>query len=119
MDHPTGPRVLVRKDEAFFFNMGNHGHVKQWLNQLEQKPLLRDAMIAGGWVVVGAVLLSFGITPLWDDVAVVAVASWAFTFTLIPMAAVTLLRSRHPIIALVLDRKSHTSELQSRFDLVC
>src|SRR5699024_1030486 len=25
---------------------------------------------------------------------------WAFTFTLIPMAAVTLLRSRHPIIAL-------------------
>lgn len=80
--------------------MGNHGHVKQWLNQLEEKPLLRDAVIAGGWVVVGAVLLSLGITPLWDDVAVVTVASWAFTLTLIPMAAITLLRSRHPIIAL-------------------
>lgn len=71
-----------------------------WLRKLRSRPERRDVAIALLWLVVGTVLWLFGVLGMWQNLAVIPPAPWAFLVTLAAMVALLLLRSRSPFLAL-------------------
>lgn len=71
-----------------------------WLGRLRSRPERRDVAVALLLLLVGTVLWLFGVHGLWQNLAVIRPAPWAFLVTLAAMVSLLLLRSRSPFLAL-------------------
>ncbi|MSS84342.1 sensor histidine kinase [Actinomycetaceae bacterium WB03_NA08] len=68
--------------------------------QVDDRPRLRDALIALCYAILGSLFLAFGLFPIWQAVAVFSIGPWGFFALLCGMSVICAARSTYPISAL-------------------